>query len=86
MTIATRTRDFARTRRLRSSEALRGLVRETRLDPASFVYPLFVTEGSGIRQPIESRRACRRKSSPTAPRSTHSLRRCEDTRRGRRDG
>ena len=54
MTIATRTRAFARTRRLRSSEALRGLVRETRLDPASFVYPLFVTEGSGVRQPIES--------------------------------
>ena len=55
MTIATRTRAFARTRRLRTrSEALRGLVRETRLDPASFVYPLFVVEGNGVRQPIES--------------------------------
>ena len=54
MTIATRTRAFVRTRRLRSSEALRELVRETRLDPASFVYPLFVTEGSGVRQPIGS--------------------------------
>ncbi|MDP6604922.1 MAG: porphobilinogen synthase [Dehalococcoidia bacterium] len=45
---------FVRTRRTRQSEALRGLVRETRLDPASFVYPLFVTHGVNERQPIES--------------------------------
>ena len=45
---------FTRTRRTRQSEALRGLVRETRLDPASFVYPIFVTHGMDVRQPIES--------------------------------
>jgi porphobilinogen synthase len=45
---------FTRTRRTRSSEALRGLVRETRLDPASFIYPIFVTHGVDVRQPIES--------------------------------
>jgi porphobilinogen synthase len=45
---------FVRTRRTRRSEALRGLVRETRLDPASFIYPLFVTHGADLRQPIES--------------------------------
>ncbi len=45
---------FVRTRRTRQSEALRGLVRETRLDPASFVYPLFVTHGVDQRQAIES--------------------------------
>ena len=45
---------FTRTRRTRGSEALRGLVRETRLDPASFIYPLFVVHGSNVRQPIES--------------------------------
>ncbi|MCW3066699.1 MAG: Porphobilinogen synthase, partial [Solirubrobacterales bacterium] len=34
--------------------ALRGLVRETRLDPADFVYPMFVTHESGARQPIDA--------------------------------
>jgi porphobilinogen synthase len=45
---------FARFRRLRRSEALRGLVRETRLSPADFVYPLFVAHGHDLRQEIES--------------------------------
>ncbi|MCY4456113.1 MAG: porphobilinogen synthase [Chloroflexi bacterium] len=54
MTSATRATTFARTRRLRASEALRGLVRETRVDPASFIYPLFVVEGHGVREPIGS--------------------------------
>ena len=54
MIVETQRKGFARTRRLRRSEALRGLVRETRLDPASFVYPLFVTEGAGVREPIAS--------------------------------
>ena len=51
---AARRGGFVRTRRTRRSEALRGLVRETRLNPASFIYPLFVTHGAGERQPIES--------------------------------
>ena len=54
MIVETRRRGFTRTRRLRLSEALRGLVQETRLDPASFVYPLFVTHGVGVREPIDS--------------------------------
>jgi porphobilinogen synthase len=45
---------FARFRRLRRSEGLRGLVRETRLSPADFVYPLFVAHGRGLRREIES--------------------------------
>jgi porphobilinogen synthase len=43
-----------RPRRLRRSAALRDLVRETRLSPASFVAPLFVTTGRGRREPIAS--------------------------------
>jgi porphobilinogen synthase len=43
-----------RLRRLRRTEALRGLVRETRLDPAMLVAPLFVQPGSGRRDPIAS--------------------------------
>ena len=45
---------FARFRRLRRSEALRQLVAETRLDARDFVYPLFVTHGSGVRSEIAS--------------------------------
>lgn len=44
----------SRPRRLRSSEHLRALVRETSLDPSKFVAPIFVIEGSGIVEPIES--------------------------------
>jgi porphobilinogen synthase len=43
-----------RLRRLRQSPALRSLVRETRLTPESFVYPLFVCPGEGVRKPIGS--------------------------------
>ena len=43
-----------RLRRLRQNEALRSMVRETRLTPESFVYPLFVCPGEGIRKPIGS--------------------------------
>lgn len=53
-TVADAAAPFARTRRLRASEALRGLARETRLDPSAFVYPLFAVEGRGVREPIAS--------------------------------
>ncbi|MGB9234170.1 MAG: porphobilinogen synthase, partial [Terriglobales bacterium] len=43
-----------RPRRLRKSETLRSLVRETRLTPEAFVYPLFVCPGSGIRKEVRS--------------------------------
>jgi porphobilinogen synthase len=39
---------------LRRSEPIRSLVRETRLSPQSFVYPLFVVPGEGIREEIVS--------------------------------
>ncbi|MSQ12330.1 MAG: porphobilinogen synthase [Dehalococcoidia bacterium] len=42
-----------RLRRLRRSEAVRRLARETHLAPEQFVYPLFVTHGHGVRRPIE---------------------------------
>ena len=43
-----------RLRRLRRSEPLRSLVRETRLTPESFVYPLFVCPGEGVRKEVRS--------------------------------
>ncbi len=43
-----------RPRRLRSTESMRRLVRETRLDPANFILPLFVCPGEGVRKPIGS--------------------------------
>jgi porphobilinogen synthase len=41
-----------RLRRLRSTGRLRDLVRETRLDPAQFILPLFVCPGEGVRREI----------------------------------
>jgi len=43
-----------RNRRLRSSEAIRNLVRETILSPSDFLVPLFVVEGKGIKEEIPS--------------------------------
>src|SRR5436189_4254525 len=43
-----------RLRRLRHSEAMRALVRETRLSPDMFVLPLFVCEGEGVRREVSS--------------------------------
>ncbi|MFZ0803792.1 MAG: porphobilinogen synthase [Terriglobales bacterium] len=43
-----------RLRRLRQSEPLRAMVRETRLSPASLVYPMFVCPGEGVRKEIRS--------------------------------
>ena len=43
-----------RLRRLREKEPLRRMVRETALTPNDFIYPVFVTEGQGRREPIAS--------------------------------
>src|SRR6476661_10410040 len=43
-----------RPRRLRRTEALRALVRETRLSPSQLVLPLFARPGERTRQPVES--------------------------------
>ncbi len=41
-----------RPRRLRYGETLRKMVRETRMDASSLIYPMFVREGNGIREEI----------------------------------
>lgn len=43
-----------RFRRLRTSEAMRKLVRETRISPEEMIYPIFVIEGEKIKNPIAS--------------------------------
>jgi porphobilinogen synthase len=43
-----------RLRRLRYHPAVRSLIRETRLSPASLILPLFARPGKGVRQPIGS--------------------------------
>ena len=43
-----------RTRRLRKSEGIRRLVRETKLSVDDFVYPLFIEEGENIETEIVS--------------------------------
>ncbi len=43
-----------RMRRMRETEPLRRMVRETTLSPGDFIYPVFVTEGQGRREPISS--------------------------------
>src|SRR5262249_38719619 len=43
-----------RKRRLRSSDSIRRLVRETRLDPSQLILPLFTCPGEGVRREISS--------------------------------
>ena len=43
-----------RPRRLRRTPAIRSLVRETRLSPDNFLYPLFVVPGEGQRREVGS--------------------------------
>ena len=49
-------------RRLRRTPALRHLVAETTLSPADFIYPVFVLEGEGRREPVPSLPGIERKS------------------------
>ncbi len=51
-----------RMRRLRRTESLRAMVRETVLGPERLILPLFVTEGEGVRQEIASMPGCARLS------------------------
>src|ERR1700756_6078802 len=43
-----------RLRRLRSSEPMRSLVRETHLEPSALIYPLFICPGEDVRKEIGS--------------------------------
>jgi porphobilinogen synthase len=45
---------ISRPRRLRRSETLRSMVRETRLGVQDLILPLFVRHGTGLREPIEA--------------------------------
>ena len=47
-----------RLRRVREHEPLRKMIRETTLAPSNFIYPMFVTHGQGLRQPIEPMPGC----------------------------
>ena len=47
-----------RPRRLRRNATIRAMVRETRLTPDDFIYPLFVCEGEGVRREISSMPGC----------------------------
>ncbi|MDW7981418.1 MAG: porphobilinogen synthase [Thermomicrobium sp.] len=52
--MSARATPFQRFRRLRRSEGLRRLVRETRLSTDELIYPLFVVHGHGIRRAVSS--------------------------------
>src|SRR5258707_7855737 len=43
-----------RLRRLRRTEAMRSLVRETHLHPGALIYPLFLCPGEGVRREVKS--------------------------------
>jgi porphobilinogen synthase len=49
---------YERPRRLRRTERLRAMVRETTLSPANLIYPLFVAPGEGLRREIPSLPGC----------------------------
>jgi len=62
-----------RPRRLRRSERLRAMVRETRLGPERLVYPLFVAPGEGLRREIASLPGCFHLSAEQAAREAREV-------------
>jgi porphobilinogen synthase len=64
-----------RPRRLRRTERLRALVRETRLTPEHLVYPLFVAPGEGVRREIPSLPGCYHLSADEAAREAREVER-----------
>jgi len=62
-----------RPRRLRRTEGLRAMVRETRLTPESLVYPLFVAPGKGLRKEISSLPGCFHLSADEAARQAEQV-------------
>lgn len=55
-------RQFERPRRLRRSESIRAMIRETEVKPENLVWPVFIKEGQGLREPISSLPGCVRYS------------------------
>jgi porphobilinogen synthase len=64
-----------RPRRLRRTERLRSLVRETAVTPANLIAPLFVTPGRGVRREIPSLPGCHHLSADEAAREARELER-----------
>ena len=64
----------SRMRRLRRSDGLRAMLRETRLSPTDFIYPIFVTHGQNLREPIASMPGQARLSVDQLPREAAELR------------
>ena len=62
-----------RPRRLRGSETMRKMVRETRMDKSSLIYPLFVKEGQGIKEEISTMPGQYRYSVDTLPKALEEL-------------
>jgi porphobilinogen synthase len=62
-----------RPRRLRRSERLRAMVRETALSPAHLIYPLFVVPGEGVRREISSLPGCHQLSVDQAAREAEEV-------------
>src|SRR6266852_3441243 len=62
-----------RPRRLRRSERLRSLVRETRVTPDRLIYPLFVVPGRGVRREISSLPGCFHLSPDEAAREARAV-------------
>ncbi len=62
-----------RLRRLRRTESLRALVRENRVEIGDLVYPLFIVEGSGIKQEIVSMPGVYRFSVDQLPREVEEI-------------
>lgn len=65
-----------RFRRLRRSDAIRNLVRETRLSADDFIYPVFVAEGKDIREPVESMPGIYQWSPDRLPEHIEEIRKC----------
>jgi len=62
-----------RLRRLRRSEALRALIRETKVEVGDLIYPLFVVEGNKIKQEISSMPGQYRLSSDLLPKEVEDI-------------
>lgn len=63
----------SRLRRLRRTETIRALVRETRVDVSDLIYPMFVIEGKGIVEEISSMPGVVRHSPDTLPKEIEEI-------------
>lgn len=63
----------ARPRRLRRNRGLRRMVRETEIRPDDFIFPLFVTHGAGVRNPIASMPGIHQLSVDALPREAERI-------------